>query len=478
MKRGGSLFSTALLILAALIAAGCARPHDDAQIASDAQAKIYGDPSVHTRKITIQSNNGILTLNGFVSSGPERLTAAADAATIAGVKTVVNNLQVMPSQDVQAVAGPRPTGEQNPLPSSSTPASRSGLQPVPSQPHAPASSTTPPQIQKAATRPKAKLAIRHDLAEEAHQGTIRAATQTKTAPGSSLPYSVAAAPPSSPVGAAQPPVPSVMPSSIPARTASTASPAPAAASPSMPKPVAVTASAASASTTPATSTAAPVPPPQPKPITIPAGTSITVRLLDEVDSARNHPGDSFRATLDAALTDASGATVVPAGYELTGKIVDAKSAGRFAGSSALALELTELSVNGRQYNLETSQYTRRGKSRGKSTAEKVGGGAALGAILGGLLGGAKGAAIGATMGAGAGTGVSAAGKGEQIVLRPETVLNFELRSPISAIPAAQSPHGGRLEGGSSATTTGASGPGVPSSEGEEDGPPVLKQRGH
>jgi BON domain len=474
MKRGGSLFSMALAILAVLLAAGCARPHNDAQIAGEAQGKIYGDPSVHTRKITIQSNNGILTLNGFVSSDPERLSAAADAATIAGVKTVVNNLQVVPSQPMQVVAAPSQTGEENRHPGSSTPASRSGLQPVPLQPHAPAPSTAPPQVQKAATRPKTKLAIRHDLAKKADQGAIRAATQTKTAPGSGLPYSVAAAPPSSPVGAAQPPV---MPGSMPGRIASTASPVPAAESPSMPKPVAVTASAAPASTAPATSTAAPVPPPQPRPITIPEGTSITVRLLDEVDSGRSHPGDSFRATLDTALTDASGSTVVPAGYELIGKIVDAKSAGRFAGSSALALQLTQLSVNGRQYDLQTSQYTRRGKSRGKSTAEKVGGGAALGAILGGLFGGAKGAAIGATMGAGAGTGVSAAGKGEQVVLRPETVLNFELRSPISVVPAAQSPHGGRLQGESSASTTGASNPGVPSGAGE-DGPPVLKRRGH
>jgi BON domain-containing protein len=477
MKRAGSLFSMALAILAVLLSAGCARPHNDAQIAGEAQGKIYGDPSVHTRKITIQSNNGILTLNGFVSSDPERFSAAADAATIAGVKTVVNNLQVVPSQPMQAVAGPPQTAEENPPPSSSTPASPSGLQPVPLQPHAPASSTAPPQVQKAATRPTTKLAIRHDFAKRADQGAIRAAKETKTAPGSGLPYSVAAAPPSSPVGAVQPPVPPVMPGSMPGRIASTASPAPAAESPSMPNPVAVTASAAHASTAPAMSTAAPVPPPQPRPITIPEGTSITVRLLDEVDSGRSHPGDSFRATLDTALTDASGATVVPAGYELTGKIVDAKSAGRFAGSSALALQLTQLSVDGRQYDLQTSQYTRRGKSRGKSTAEKVGGGAALGAILGGLFGGAKGAAIGATVGAGAGTSVSAAGKGEQIVLRPETVLNFELRSPISVVPAAQSPHGGRLQGESSASTTGVSNPGVPSGAGE-DGPPVLKRRGH
>ena len=202
-----------------------------------------------------------------------------------------------------------------------------------------------------------------------------------------------------------------------------------------------------------------------------------MRLLDRVDSGKNHPGDSFRATLDAPLRDGSGTAVIPAGYEVTGKIVEAKGAGRFAGSSALALELTQLSVNGRQYDLETNQYSRRGKSRGKSTAEKVGGGAALGAILGGIFGGAKGAAIGATMGAGAGTGVSAAGKGEEVVLRPETALNFELRNPISVVPTAQSPHGSQPEGENHASTAGTFNPGV-SSGTDGDGPPVLKRRGH
>lgn len=168
---------------------------------------------------------------------------------------------------------------------------------------------------------------------------------------------------------------------------------------------------------------------------------------------------------------------MPAGYSVTGKIVDVKSAGRFAGSSSLALELTQLSVSGRQYDLQTNPYTRRGKSRGKSTAEKVGGGAALGAILGGIFGGAKGAAIGATMGAGAGTGVSATGRGEQIVLRPETALSFELRSPISVIPTAQPPHGDRFKAENSTSTTGPSSPGASSSTGDE-GPPVLKRRGH
>jgi hypothetical protein len=73
----------------------------------------------------------------------------------------------------------------------------------------------------------------------------------------------------------------------------------------------------------------------------------------------------------------------------------------------------------------------------------VGGGAALGAIIGGLAGGGKGAAIGATVGAGAGTGVSAATKGQQIKLPSETVLNFQLQSPVTVVETTAGPNAGR-----------------------------------
>ena len=128
---------------------------------------------------------------------------------------------------------------------------------------------------------------------------------------------------------------------------------------------------------------------------------------------------------------------------VTGRLDEVKSAGRFAGQSDIIMSLTRLSVNGRSYALQTNQYSRKGSSRGKATAAKVGGGAAVGAILGGLLGGGKGAAIGATVGAGAGTGVSAATKGQQIVLPSETVLNFQLQAPVSVIPSSTGPNAGR-----------------------------------
>jgi hypothetical protein len=93
-------------------------------------------------------------------------------------------------------------------------------------------------------------------------------------------------------------------------------------------------------------------------------------------------------------------------------------------------------MNGKSYSIQTDRWSKQGSGRGKATAAKVGGGAAVGAILGGIFGGGKGAAIGAAAGAGAGTGVSAATKGQQIILKPETVLSFQLQNSISVMPGS------------------------------------------
>lgn len=191
--------------------------------------------------------------------------------------------------------------------------------------------------------------------------------------------------------------------------------------------------------------AAPPPPPAPKPVTIPSGTNISVRLVDPISSETATQGQSFRATLQSPLSDESGNVVVPSGYDVTGRVVTVRSAGRFAGQSVLELQLTQLSVNGRYYSLQTNQYSRSGSSRGKSTATKVGAGAGIGAVIGALAGGGKGAAIGAAAGGGLGGGVSAATKGQQINLASETVLNFQLQSPVSILPTSQGPNAGRQQ---------------------------------
>lgn len=179
--------------------------------------------------------------------------------------------------------------------------------------------------------------------------------------------------------------------------------------------------------------APPPPPPPPQKVTIPAGTQLSVRLNDPLDSEKNQVGDSFHATLSAPIV-IGGDTVIPSGADVVGRVAAVQSAGRFAGSSLLTLELTSLSVNGKTYNVQTNQWSRQGKGEGKNTATKVGVGTAAGAILGGIIGGGKGAAIGAAGGAGAGTGVAAAKKGEQIKLAPEAVLNFQTINTFTVIP--------------------------------------------
>ncbi len=180
--------------------------------------------------------------------------------------------------------------------------------------------------------------------------------------------------------------------------------------------------------------APPPPPPPPQKVTIPAGTTLAVRLVDGIDSEKNQTGETFRATLNSPLS-AEGDIAIPSGYDVEGHLVEVKSAGKFAGQSVVVMQLDRISVGGKSYSIQTDQYKREGSSRGKNTAAKVGAGAAIGAIIGGIAGGGKGAGIGAAAGGGLGGGVQAATKGQQIKLPSETVVNFTLQNPLTVIPA-------------------------------------------
>jgi hypothetical protein len=168
-------------------------------------------------------------------------------------------------------------------------------------------------------------------------------------------------------------------------------------------------------------------------ITIPAGESLLVRMIDGVDSSKNHVGDVFHGSLETDLT--IGDTVVARkGADVYGRLAEAKEAGHLAGSSELQLELSRMVIDGKDYPVVSSDYTLQGKGRGKNTAEKVGGGAALGAIIGAIAGGGKGAAIGAGVGAGAGGAVQVLTRGQQVKVPSETLLEFRLQQPVIVTP--------------------------------------------
>ena len=105
------------LLLALSLSVACSKGAGDAQISSQVQAKITADGNIQNKQITVQSANGVVTLSGNVGSDLERASAANDAATVDGVKTVINNLQVQPAAaPVTAQTGStpvEPTREQN-----------------------------------------------------------------------------------------------------------------------------------------------------------------------------------------------------------------------------------------------------------------------------------------------------------------------------------------------------------------------------
>ncbi len=331
-----------LVVIAGLVLMGTAcnksaGTRGDAQVASDVQSKIFSDPNVQSRQISVQSANGVVTLSGNVNSEAERTAAAQDAAGIDGVKTVVNNLTTQSAQ-----AQPAPAVQEETQPATET-------------------------------KPATKPAMRE------HRPSARRESSNSNTAGSNSMTSAPATSPSANTAVATPP-----------------------------------------------------PPPQPKKVAVPAGTQLSIRLIDALDSEKNQVGDSFRATLNAPVV-IEDEVVVPQDADVQGRVVDVKSAGRYAGAASMALELTSVSFNGKTYNLTTNQWTRETKGRGKSTAGKIGGGAALGAIIGGIAGGGKGAAIGTIAGAGAGTGVATVGKGQQIHLGSEALLSFSLQNGITVM---------------------------------------------
>jgi hypothetical protein len=173
-------------------------------------------------------------------------------------------------------------------------------------------------------------------------------------------------------------------------------------------------------------------------VTVPAGTSLLVRMIDTVDSKKNKIGDIFHGSLEDPLV--VGTTVLaPKGADVYGKLAQAKSAGKISGSSDLTLELTGVRINGVIQPVTSTDYDVKGKSRGKQSAERIGGGAAVGAIIGAIAGGGKGAAIGAGVGGGAGTAVQVLTHGQQVRVPSETLLEFRLQQPLTVTAPAANP---------------------------------------
>lgn len=166
------------------------------------------------------------------------------------------------------------------------------------------------------------------------------------------------------------------------------------------------------------------------PVTIPAQTSLVVRMIDAVDSEKAKEGDMFAASLDQPVA-IDGQTVLEAGSDVKVKLVQAQQSGKFTGKTELTVSLWTVKFNGKDIEFDTQNITEASASRGAQTAKVAGGAAAVGAVIGAVAGGGKGAAIGAGAGAAGGAAVQAATKGQHVKIASETLLTFKLEKPVT-----------------------------------------------
>lgn len=174
-----------------------------------------------------------------------------------------------------------------------------------------------------------------------------------------------------------------------------------------------------------------VTPPQPHVVTLPAGTSIFIRLGETVSTEHNYSGDTFRGTLDQAIVT-DGFIIADRGSKVLGQVNNAQKAGHMRGLAELSLSLTEINTtDGQQIRIASDTFDKHGQSSKKEDTAKIAGGAALGAIIGALGGGGKGAAIGTGAGAAAGTGAVLVTRGKAAVIPSETQIQFRLAKPVT-----------------------------------------------
>lgn len=169
----------------------------------------------------------------------------------------------------------------------------------------------------------------------------------------------------------------------------------------------------------------------PRTVTVPAGTSIHIRLSTGLNSGSAAPGSTFSGTMAEPLV-VNGVTVAPQGSSVGGSVTNVVSSGRLKRPAEISLVLTSITPTGGQpVSVSTRTWSVSGKSHKKRNIMMAGGGAGVGALIGAIAGGGKGAAIGGLAGAAGGTGMAYATGKKEIALPAETAMTFRLTAPAS-----------------------------------------------
>jgi hypothetical protein len=182
----------------------------------------------------------------------------------------------------------------------------------------------------------------------------------------------------------------------------------------------------SATTAPAAAPAEPVL----REVTIPAGTTLRLKLRSAIASDTSRVEDTVRAELRQAVA-VDGQPILPAGTEVVGTVTDVKRSGRVKGRALVAYRFESLRAEGERYDIKTAQLSQQAAASKGDDAKKIGIGAGAGAALGAIFGGGSGAAKGAAIGGAGGTGVVLATRGKEVHVAPGAEVTTRLTAPLT-----------------------------------------------
>lgn len=172
---------------------------------------------------------------------------------------------------------------------------------------------------------------------------------------------------------------------------------------------------------------------------VPAGTSLTFVVNEEVSTSDHQAGHTFTSTLAGDGMGVDGATAVPAG-SIGRWVVTEATNDNAQGESVLAMKLEAVSVNGTWYpvvaTVTEAELSSDQKDSNTKTAAKIGIGAAAGAIAGKVLGGSTEATLkGAGVGAALGTAIALTTRGGSATLKQGARITVSLDEPLRLSPS-------------------------------------------
>lgn len=171
-------------------------------------------------------------------------------------------------------------------------------------------------------------------------------------------------------------------------------------------------------------------------VQVPAGTQVSVNLLEPVSSQESQPGDVFEAEVAQDVV-VDGRAALPAGARVTGTVTEAQALRKIGGRARLTLSFDSVELPSGDSAPLDATFAWVGKSETAKDAATIAGGAVAGAILGHQVDDDdEGKVVGGLIGAGVGTAIAANTRGQELVLPAGSSLRVSLQSPTTVkLPA-------------------------------------------